>query len=97
MATQKYEAMVIYSLKGGEESVAPLKERMQALIEQNGSLEKATEWGKRLLRYPIKKETEGYYALYLFSAEPEFPEEFQRVAGITDGVLRSLVTRQAIA
>jgi len=94
MAVNPYEAMVVYSLKGGEEALAGLKERFQTLIEQNGEMAEVKEWGKRFLKYPINKETEGYYVLYLFTAPPEFPEEFNRVASITDGVLRALVTRQ---
>lgn len=94
MAENKYEVMAVYSLKNGEEAVTALKERFQALIEQNGTLSEVKEWGKRFLKYPINKETEGYYVLYLFTAAPEFPTEFLRVAGITDGVLRTLVTRQ---
>ena len=95
MAAQNYEAMVVFSLKNGEETLGALKERFQTLIEQNGTLAETKEWGKRFLKYPISKETEGYYVLYLFSAEPEFPAELNRIAGITDGVLRILVTRQA--
>ena len=94
MAVNPYEAMVVYSLKSGEEALAGLKERFQTLIEEHGTMSEVKEWGKRFLKYPINKETEGYYVLYLFTAEPEFPEEFNRVAGITDGVLRVLVTRQ---
>jgi small subunit ribosomal protein S6 len=86
--------MAVFSLKQGEEAVAALKERFQALIEQNGALTDIKEWGRRILKYPINKENEGWYVLYLFSAPPEFPAEFLRVAGITDGVLRTLVTRQ---
>jgi len=89
-----YEAMAVFSLKNGDEAVAALKERFQTLIEQNGALTEIKEWGRRILKYPINKETDGYYVLYLFSAPPEFPAEFLRVAGITDGVLRTLVTRQ---
>jgi small subunit ribosomal protein S6 len=89
-----YEAMVVYSLKNGEEALGQIKERMQTLIEQNGAMTEIKEWGRRFLKYPIHKELDGYYVLYLFSAPPEFPAEFQRVAGITDGVLRSLVIRQ---
>ena len=89
-----YEAMVVYSLKQGEEVLGQLKERFQALIEENGTMTEVKEWGKRFLKYPIKKETEGHYVLYYFSAPPEFPLEFQRIAGITDGILRTLVIRQ---
>ena len=94
MAANNYEAMAVYSMKQGEETTNALKERFQTLIEQNGTLTEVKEWGRRILKYPINKETEGYYVLYLFSAEPEFPAEFQRVAGITDGVLRLLVIRE---
>ena len=65
-----------------------------ALIEQNGTLDSIDEWGKRKLAYAINDEPEGFYALFNFSAVPEFPEEFYRVAGITDGVLRSLIVRK---
>ena len=51
------------------------------------------EWGKRRLAYEINDEAEGYYAIYQFDCEPAFPAEFSRVAGITDGVLRSLVVK----
>ena len=94
MAVNNYEAMMIFSLKEGEEAVTALKERFQALIEQNGTLTELKEWGKRTLKYLINKEPEGFYVLYLFSAPPEFPMEFERIAGITDGVLRLLITRE---
>jgi small subunit ribosomal protein S6 len=94
MAVQDYEAMVVYSLKNGEEALGSLKERFQGLIEQNGTLTETKEWGKRFLKYPINKETEGHYVIYLFTSGPDFPAEFQRVAGITDGILRVLVTKQ---
>ena len=89
-----YEAMVVYSLARGEETLGQLKERFQTLIEEHGAMAEVKEWGKRFLKYPINKETEGHYVLYYFSAPPEFPLEFQRIAGITDGVLRTLVIRQ---
>jgi len=94
MAVNNYEAMIVYSMKNGEEAITALKERFQTLIEQEGTLREVKEWGKRYLKYLINKESEGYYVLYFFSAPPEFPAELERVAGITDGVLRLLVTRE---
>ncbi len=94
MANQDYEAMLVYSVKD-EEALGALKERFTALIEQNGELTETKEWGKRMLKYPIQKENDGYYVLYLFNATPEFPAELNRIAGITDGVLRCLVTKRA--
>ena len=97
-ANNSYEAMMVFSVKNGEEGVPALIEKFKALIEQNGTLDSIDEWGKRKLAYEINDLTdgdpEGFYALFNFSAAPEFPEEFYRIAGITDGVLRSLVVRK---
>lgn len=93
-ANNSYEAMMVFSVKNGEKGVPALIEKFKALIEQNGTLDSIDEWGKRKLAYAINDEPEGFYALFNFSAVPEFPEEFYRVAGITDGVLRSLIVRK---
>lgn len=88
----KYEVMVVYSLKNGEENVKTLVEKFKKLIEKNATIEEVNEWGKRKLAYEINYETEGYYVLYTFESKPDFPAEFERVVNITDGVLRSMVT-----
>ena len=46
----------------------------------------------RRLAYPINYETDGYYVLYTFEANVDFPAELDRVYDITDGVLRWLTT-----
>ena len=88
----KYEAMVVFSIKNGEDNVKVLVETYKSLIESNGTLEEANEWGKRKLAYEINDETEGYYVLYTFESKPDFPAELERVMNITDGVLRSMIT-----
>lgn len=89
---EAYEAMVIYSLNNGEDVAKALVEKFKGMIEANGTLESADEWGKKKLAYEIDDQTEGYYVLYTFNAKPEFPAEFERVLKITDGVMRCLVT-----
>lgn len=90
---ETYEAMVVYSLKNGEDAAKALVEKFKNLIEKNGTLTaEVDEWGKRKLAYPINYETEGFYVVYTFTSKPDFPAEFGRVLSITDGVLRSLVT-----
>ena len=89
---EKYEAVVVFSLKNGEEDVAGLVAKFTDLIKENAELVNVDEWGKRKLAYPINYETDGYYAVYSFDSKPEFPLEFERIVSITDGVLRSLVT-----
>lgn len=89
----KYEAVVVLSVKNGEEATQSLVEKFKALIEANGTLESVDEWGKRKLAYEIDDETEGHYVIFNFDCAPAFPAEFERIAGITDGVLRSLIVK----
>lgn len=89
-----YEALFVFSLTNGEEAVAELKEKFRALIEQSAELGDVDDWGKRKLAYLINDEAEGYYVLYNFDSGAAFPAELERVSGITDGVLRSMVVRK---
>ncbi|HAX83861.1 MAG TPA: 30S ribosomal protein S6 [Ruminococcaceae bacterium] len=94
MAVEKYEAMIVYSVKESEDAAKALVEKFKALMEKHGTVEGVNEWGKRKLAYDIDYESEGYYAVYDFSSEPDFPAELDRVLNITDGVLRSLIIKK---
>ena len=89
-----YEAVFVVSLKQGEEAVAETVNKFKGLIEKNGTLESVDEWGKRRLAYPINKETDAFYVLFSFKSEAELPAELDRVAKITDGVLRSMIVKK---
>ena len=90
----KYETIMVYSLKKGEEAAKELMEKFKALMESNGTLESVDEWGKRRLAYEIKDRTEGFYVLVDFKADTEFPKELDRQYKITDGILRTIIIRK---
>ena len=90
---EKYEAMVVFSLKNGEEQVQSLVTKFTDLIKANGELVNVDDWGKRKLAYEINYETEGYYVLYTFESEPEFPAEFERIINITDDAVRTMIIK----
>ena len=92
--TNKYEAALILSVANGDEAVNALKEKFNDLIAKNGTVENVDEWGKRRLAYLINDEAEGYYVFTTFTSEPTLPAELERVAGITDGVLRLMIIRK---
>ena len=94
MSKAAYETILVFSVKGGEENTGALTEKFKALIESAGELDSVDEWGLRRLAYPINYETEGFYVLYNYKAEPDFPAELDRVIKITDGVLRSLIVKK---
>ena len=87
-----YEVMYIIDATKSEEEIAALVERFKTLIEANGTISEMEEIGKRRLAYLIKDMAEGYYVLVKFNSAPSFPAELQRILGITDGIMRSLIT-----
>lgn len=86
-----YETIFIVNSTLGEDAIAATVEKFKGMIEQAGRLVKIDEWGKRRLAYPIEDMTEGYYVYISFVSEPGFPAELERVYGITDAVIRSIV------
>ena len=94
MITNKYELAMIFSVANGEEAVTALIEKFKALIEANGTIENVDDWGKRRLAYLIDDEAEGHYVITTFTAGADFPAELERVAKITDGVLRTMIIKK---
>lgn len=90
----KYEVALVLSVANGDDAVNALKEKFNDLIVKNGTVENVDEWGKRRLAYPINDETEGYYVFTTMTCEPSLPAELERIAGITEGVLRIMVIRK---
>ena len=90
----KYELMYIIDTSLEDTARKELIDRITALITTNGGeVEKADEWGKRRLAYPINYKNEGYYVLVNFSSGSELPKEIERVLQISEDVLRYLVIR----
>jgi small subunit ribosomal protein S6 len=89
-----YETLYVINGNLSEEEMKEIVAKFSALVSDNGTLESVDEWGKRRLAYPINYIPEGYYVLVSYKSEPSFPREFERVLGITDGVIRSMTTKK---
>jgi len=89
----KYESVIILSANAAEETTVAFGEKMKELISANGELTNVEEWGKKTLAYEIKKQTEGYYILFTFTANPEFIAEFERILRLDEVVLKHMVIK----
>ena len=89
-----YETIFVVDLTLGEDGVKGLVEKFTSLIAANGEVSEVNEWGKRRLAYPINDMNEGYYVLVNFSAPAEFPAELERIFGITEGIMRSIIIKK---
>jgi len=89
-----YELLYIVDGTLSEEAIKALIEKFTALINENGAISEINEWGKRRLAYPIDDKEEGYYVLVNFTSNGAFPAELERIFGITDGIMRSMIIRK---
>lgn len=91
----KYEMLYILDVDLAEESKEAIIKKFEDLVTGNGGvIEKTDRWGVKKLCYPINYKSEGYYVLMTFEAETTLVVELKRVAGITDGVVRRLITKR---
>ena len=88
----KYEVAVVVSAQITDEERAAVVEQVKAYIaRRGGNVTEVEDWGKRRLAYAIDYKTEGYYVLMSFTSAPEFPKELDRILGITEGIMRSMI------
>lgn len=90
---RKYETMLIFLPNLEEEKRVNLLDRFKGIIEANGSISNVDEWGLRKLAYLIDDIGEGYYVLVNFESTPEVVDELDRVAKISDGIMRHMIIR----
>ena len=88
-----YELLFIVSVAESIEAAQATVSKFVTLVESNGEIIDKSEWGKRHLEYPINDMKEGYYTVVTFRSEPAFPAELERLLGIDENVMRSLVLR----
>ncbi len=91
---RKYETIFITRPNLTEEDFTALVEKFKGLIEKHGKVESVEDWGVKKLAYPIDFVNEGHYVLINFEAPVAFPAELERIYGITDGILRSIVVNK---
>ena len=91
----KYEMLYILDASLSDEAKENIVKKFEDLVTKNGGTVESTDrWGVRKLQYPINYKSEGYYVLMTFEAEKTLVVEIKRIAGITDGITRRLITKR---
>jgi small subunit ribosomal protein S6 len=91
----KYEMLYIIDASLADEAKDALIKKLEDLVANNGGVvEKTERWGLKKLQYPINYKSEGYYVLMSFEAEKTLVVEIKRIVGITDGIIRRLITKR---
>jgi small subunit ribosomal protein S6 len=90
----KYETVFIINPSVEEAGIKDLIQKFSDIINNDGKVEEVQEMGKRKLAYEIKKNSEGYYVVINFEANPELIKELERNYRITDSVIKFIVIRK---
>lgn len=90
----KYESIIIINPSLEEQGIKEVITKFTDLINSNGKVENVDEMGRRKLAYEIKKQSEGYYVVYTFEANPELISELERIYRITDSIMKFITIRK---
>jgi len=74
-----------------EDHKALVNELQEVVRNLGGEMGKVDVWGKKTLAYPIRKKTEGYYAVFEFKLPPSQVEELERIMRLRSQVMRHMV------
>jgi len=86
---REYEIVYVIRPDLSEEDRSAKIDRIHSLITDNGGeLGKVEDWGKRVLAYEIKHNTEGYYGLAEFRLPPSSVRTVEDRLNIDEEILR---------
>jgi small subunit ribosomal protein S6 len=86
---REYEIVYVIRPDLSEDDRATKIERIHSLITENGGeLGKVEDWGKRVLAYEIRHNTEGYYGLAEFHLPPGSVKTVEDRLNIDEEILR---------
>jgi small subunit ribosomal protein S6 len=84
--------MLILPAEADEALVSTAVERITKVIAPSGGeVTKLDRWGRKRFAYEIARQTEGYYVVVQFKAEPATQQELDRTLKIADEVIRHKV------
>lgn len=92
---RKYEFMYIIRPNVDEDAKKAVVERFDGILTSNGAeIIDSKDWGKRRLAYEINDFREGFYQLVHANADTAAVQEFDRLAKISDDIIRHIVVRE---
>ena len=90
----KYEMLYLIDSSIAEDAREALIAKFEGLVASLGGKVLSTDkWGVKKLAYPIDYKSDAFYVLMTFEADGSYIKELDRVCGITDGVLRRMITK----
>lgn len=89
-----YELTVLVDPKLDDKAKEELNEDIKKYVGTSGTIENSTDWGRKQLAYPIKKNEVGVYLhLKLQSKETDFVKDLNKKLRVEKKLLRYLIVK----
>ena len=90
----KYEMLYLIDSSVADEAREAQIAKFEKIVSDLGGKVLSTDkWGMRKLAYPINYKNDAFYVLMTFEADGAAVKELDRTAGITDEVIRRMITK----
>ena len=91
---RSYEIMFIVNPNSPEEEIDKINSQLEGIITSGGgNIEKIEKMGKRRLAYDVDKHREGFYVLFVISANGDIIKECERRLRVMDPVIKYITVR----
>ena len=89
-----YEIMFIVNPNAAEEEIDKINTQVEGIVTSGGgTVDKVEKMGKRRLAYEVDRHREGYYVLFVITANGEIVKEGERWLRVMDAVIKYITVR----
>jgi small subunit ribosomal protein S6 len=89
-----YETMLLLDARRDDAEIEQTITSFTTLVtERGGEIAGVDRWGRRKLAYEIEDHTDGYYAVFTYSIEPEHRAEIEAALPFVEGLVRVKTVR----
>src|ERR1041384_2249179 len=91
---RNYEIMFIVNPNATEEEIDKINGQIENIVTSgSGKIEKIEKMGKRRLAYEVDRHREGFYILFVISANGDIVKECERRLRVMDAVIKYITVR----
>jgi len=89
-----YEIMFIVNPNAAEEEIDKINTQVEGIVTSGGgTVDKIEKMGKRRLAYEVDRHREGYYVLFVITANGDIIKECERRLRVMDAVIKYITVR----
>ena len=91
---KSYEMLYVLDNSVTDEAKDALVQKFEGIVtSMGGELLSTDKWGSKKLPYDIRYKNDGFFVLMKFNSESAVVKELDRIAGLSDEVLRRMIVK----